>query len=158
MLSDGERADIEGEVAKSFTRRAACIRALKIVQAHRGYVSDEAIRDLAPVLGMSPDDLDGVATFYNLIFRNPVGRKVLKVCDSVVCWELGGDSLMGYLSQRLGIKPGETTPDGEFTLLPICCLGDCDHAPVMMVNDVHLRNVTRELLDRILSGEVPGED
>jgi NADH-quinone oxidoreductase subunit E len=80
---------------------------------------------------------------------------VLKVCDGVVCWMLGSQSLLQHLEQRLGIKAGETTPDGRFTLLPSCCLGDCDHAPVMMVNDTLIRNLTPEVLDQVLASDLP---
>ena len=89
-------------------------------------------------LGMSPTDLDSVATFYNLIFRKPVGRHVIMVCDSVSCWIMGHERIRKHLSERLGIEFGETTPDNRFTLLPIVCLGCCDHAPAMMVDgDLH---------------------
>jgi NADH-quinone oxidoreductase subunit E len=150
MLSVEEKAEIGKEIEAGLDRRSACISALRIVQARRGYVSDGTLRELADFLEMTPDELDGVATFYNLVFRRPVGRRVLKVCDGVVCWMLGSQSLLRHLEQRLGIKAGETTPDGRFTLLPICCLGDCDHAPVMMVNDTLIRNLTPKLLDHIL--------
>ena len=111
---------------------------MKIVQRHRGWVSDESLRDIAELLGMSPADLDGVATFYNLIFRKPVGRHVIMVCDSVSCWIMGYDRIREHLSERLGIEFGETTADNRFTLLPIVCLGACDHAPAMMVDaDLH---------------------
>jgi NADH-quinone oxidoreductase subunit E len=87
---------------------------------------------------MSPTDLDSVATFYNLIFRKPVGRHVIMVCDSVTCWIMGYDRIRTHLHDRLGIELGETTPDNRFTLLPIVCLGCCDHAPAMMVgSDLH---------------------
>lgn len=152
MLTADERAEVEREVEISLDRRGACISALRIVQSHRGYISDETLREVAGFLGMTSDELEGVATFYNLIFRRPVGKKVLKVCDGVVCWMLGSESLLHHLEHRLGIEAGETTPDGRFTLLPICCLGDCDHAPVMMVNDDLVRNVTPEVLNRILAG------
>jgi len=153
MLTDAERARIEKEIADSFDRRAACIGALNAVQASRGWVSDEALREVAAMLGMTPAELESVATFYSLIFREPVGRTVLKVCDSVVCWALGAESLLEHLERKLGIKAGETTPDGEFTLLRICCLGDCDHAPCLMVNDRQVGNVNEDVLDRIVAGE-----
>jgi NADH-quinone oxidoreductase subunit E len=153
VLSDDEKREIEAAVADSHDPRSACIEALRIVQAHRRWVSDEAIADLAAMLGMTRDELDNVASFYSLIFRKPVGEKVIKVCDSVVCWALGSQSLIEYLEQRLGIKAGETTPDGRFTLIPICCVGDCDHAPVLMINDTTIEDVTPEILDRIIAGE-----
>ncbi|MFB3881539.1 MAG: NADH-quinone oxidoreductase subunit NuoE [Armatimonadota bacterium] len=156
MLTADEIDEIEAELKINVEPRGACIAALRIVQSHRGYVSDETLRELAGVLGMTPDELEAVATFYNLIFRRPVGRRVLKVCDGVVCWMLGSESLLQHLERRLGIKAGETTTDGRFTLLPICCLGDCDHGPVMMVNDTLIRDLTPELLDRVLADESVG--
>lgn len=153
MLTDDEKREMEAEVAVSHDRRSGCIEALKVIQKRRGWVSEEAIRDVAEFLGMTPDELDGAASFYSMIFRKQVGERVLKVCDSVVCWALGGQSLMGYLEQRLGIRAGETTADGRFTLLPICCLGDCHHAPVMMVNDTTIEHVTPEILDKLIAGE-----
>jgi NADH-quinone oxidoreductase subunit E len=138
MLTEEEITEIEAEAAHYPKREAVCIDALRIVQRHRGWVSDESVRDIAGHLGMSPTDLDSVATFYNLIFRKPVGRHVIMVCDSVTCWIMGYDRIRTHLNDRLGIELGETTPDNRFTLLPIVCLGCCDHAPAMMVgSDLH---------------------
>ena len=83
---------------------------------------------------MTADEVDGVATFYNLIFRRPVGRHVILLCDSVSCWVMGHDAIRDRLQVHLGIGPGETTPDGRFTLLPSVCLGACDRAPAMMID------------------------
>ena len=116
-------------------RRAACIEALKLVQRRHRWVSDDRLRQLAGLLDMTADELEGVATFYNLVFRRPVGRHVILLCDSVSCWIMGHDSLVAHLKQRLGIRPGETTADGRFTLLSIVCLGHCEHAPAMMIDD-----------------------
>jgi NADH-quinone oxidoreductase subunit E len=116
MLTTEEIKDIETEAAHYPKREAVCIDALKIVQRRRGWVSDESLRDIATHLGMSPTDLDSVATFYNLIFRRPVGRHVIMVCDSVSCWIMGHDRIREHLSQRLGIGFGETTPDNRYTL------------------------------------------
>jgi len=150
LLSPEERQEIEAELAHYPRKQAVSIDAMKIVQRHRGWVSDESLRDIAEFLGMSTADLDGVATFYNLIFRKPVGRHVIMVCDSVSCWIMGGDRICERLCSRLGIKLGETTRDGRFTLLPIVCLGACDRAPVMMVeNDLH-QNLDAQRLDDIL--------
>ena len=139
MLSPEERHEIEEEFAHYPNKQALSIDAMKIVQRHRGWVSDESLRDIAEMLEMSTGELDSVATFYNLIFRKPVGRHVIMVCDSVSCWIMGYDRLREQLMSKLGIKMGETTVDGRFTLLPIVCLGACDRAPVMMVDeDLHL--------------------
>jgi NADH-quinone oxidoreductase subunit E len=111
---------------------------MKIIQRHRGWVSDESLRDLGELLDMTPDELDGVATFYSLIFRKPVGRHIVLICDSVSCWIMGYDKMRQRLTSQLGVNLGETTADGRFTVLPIVCLGTCDHAPAMMVdNDLH---------------------
>jgi NADH-quinone oxidoreductase subunit E len=150
MLTPEERREIEAEFARYPNKRAVCIDALRIVQRHRGWVSDDSLRDIAELLEMSPDELDGVATFYNLIFRKPVGRHVIMVCDSVSCWVMGYEQLRRRLAERLGIQMGETTPDGRFTLLPIVCLGACDHAPTMMVNEDLHRDVAAEKIDQIL--------
>jgi NADH-quinone oxidoreductase subunit E len=138
MLTAEEINEIDAEAAHYPRRDAGCIDALKIVQRHRGWVSDESVRDIAGHIGMSPTDVDSVATFYNLIFRKPVGRHVIMVCDSVSCWIMGYQQMRKHLQERLGIELGETTPDNRFTLLPIVCLGCCDHAPAMMVDaDLH---------------------
>lgn len=135
MLSPEERQEIEAELPHYPKKQALSIDAMKIVQKHRGWVSDEALQDIAEFLGMSTSDLDGVATFYNLIFRKPVGRHVVYVCDSVSCWIMGARHITRQLTTRCGARLGESTADGRFTLLPIVCLGACDRAPVMMVDD-----------------------
>ena len=138
MLTPEERQEIEAELPRYPQKQAVCIDAMKIVQRHRGWVSDESLQDIAQLLEMSLDDLDGVATFYNLLFREPVGRHVVLLCDSVSCWIMGYDRLRERVCQKLGVRLGETTADGRFTVLPIVCLGTCDHAPAMMVDqDLH---------------------
>ncbi|MCL5743205.1 MAG: NADH-quinone oxidoreductase subunit NuoE [Acidobacteria bacterium] len=150
MLTPEEQAEIEAEMAQYPTREAVCIDAMKIVQRRRGWVSDESLRDIAELLRMSPADLDGVASFYNLIFRKPVGRHVIFICDSVSCWIMGFEKLREHLIARLSIKPGGTTADRRFTLLPIVCLGCCDHAPAMMVDDDLYFDLSPSKIDAIL--------
>ena len=138
MLSVEEINEIAAETAHYPKREAGCIDALKIVQRHRGWVSDESVRDIAVHLGMSATDVDSVATFYNLIYRKPVGRHVITICDSVSCWIMGYGRLRDRLCGELGVPLGGTTTDGRFTLLPIVCLGACDRAPAAMVDgDLH---------------------
>ena len=150
MLTPEERQEIEAEFPHYPNKRAVCIDAMKIIQRHRGWVSDESLRDLGEVLEMTTDELDGVATFYNLVFRKPVGRHIVLICDSVSCWIMGYEKLCHGLASRLGVNLGGTTADGRFTVLPIVCLGTCDHAPAMMVdNDLH-RNVDPDKIDEIL--------
>lgn len=151
MLSEAEKKEIEVEIRHYDHKRAACVDALKIVQRHRGWVSDESLRELAQFLEMTPDELDNVATFYNLIFRQPVGKHVVLVCDSVTCWIMGYEGLQRRLSERLGIRLGETTADGRFTLLPIVCLGTCDHAPAMMIDNDLYQDIDPDKFDEILA-------
>ena len=152
MLSTEEISEIEAEAAHYPRRDAVSIDAMRIVQRHRGWVSDESLHDIAVHLGMSVTDLDSVATFYNLIFRKPVGRHVIMICDSVSCWMMGYDRLREHLGTRLGVGLGETTPDNRFTLLPIVCLGCCDRAPAMMVDDDLHSDLDVQKIDRALEG------
>jgi len=135
MLTEQEKEEIRHEMAHYEDPRAASIEALKVVQKYRGWVDDDALKAAAGMLGMSAEQLDSVATFYNLIHRRPVGRHVIKVCDSVACHIMGYDRLRERLQQKLGVGMGGTTLDDRFTLLPIPCLGTCDRAPAMLVGD-----------------------
>ena len=138
MLSDEERREIEAELTRYPTRQAAAIDAMMILQRHRGWVSDDALRDLAPLMLMTVDELDGVASFYNMIFRRAVGKHVILVCNSVTCWMLGAGRLRAAVAAAAGAADGGTSADQRFTLLPIVCLGACDHAPVLMIDgDLH---------------------
>lgn len=131
-------------------KRAACIEALKLVQRQYRWVDDARLGALARLLDMSIAELDGVATFYNLIYRRPVGRHVILLCDSVSCWLCGADQLRARLEQRLGVEVGQTTADDRFTLLPIVCLGHCDHAPALMVDEALHGDVDAAGVDRLL--------
>ena len=149
VLSQQEIDEIEAEISHLPDRKSAAIDALKIVQKYRGWVSDESLKATAKLLGMSIDELDGIATFYTLIFREPVGEKVVMYCDSVSCWIMGCDGVRDKLKEKLAIEPGETTEDGKYTLLPVTCMGDCDHAPAMMVGDDLHHDLTPESIDKI---------
>ena len=150
MLSNEEIQEINAELTNAVTKASASVDALNIVQRHRGWVSDEAIKDVATMLGMTTDELDAVATFYSFIFRKPVGRHVVLVCDSISCWVMGYNPLLDILKTQLGITFGETTTDKRFTLLPISCLGACDRAPAMMVDEDLYGPVTPEMMKEIL--------
>ena len=151
MLTAEEKKEIEAEFPRYEQKRAACVEALKVVQRHRGWVSDEALIAVAEFLEMTPAELDGVATFYNLIFRKPVGKHIILVCDSVSCWIMGYERILQHLQERLGVVLGETTADGVFTLLPIVCLGACDQAPAMMIDDELYGNLNPTKIDEILA-------
>lgn len=150
VLSAQEQHEIEHELTHYPDPKAASIEALKIVQKHRGWVPDGAIAPIAKLIGMGAAELEGVATFYSLIFRRPVGRHVIKVCDSISCHLTGYDAIKHTLEHSLGIRFGQTTPDGRYTLLPICCLGNCDHGPTLMIDDDTHGDVTPEGLQQIL--------
>lgn len=149
MLSEEEQTAILTELESSEEPRASSVEALKIVQQSRGFVSDEAIGDIALILGMTPEELDSVATFYSFIFRRPMGEHVILVCDSVSCWIMGYEKILEYLEQRLGIGMGETTVDGKFTLLPVSCIGACDHSPAIMIDRVLYGDLDMQKIDEI---------
>jgi NADH-quinone oxidoreductase subunit E len=150
MLTEEEKQEITAELAQVERKEAASIEALKVVQKHRGWVSDESVRDVASLLDMTPAELDAVATFFNFIYRKPVGRHVIAICDSMVCWSLGYDPLREQLKKNLGIGLGETTQDNRFTLLPAACLGACDRAPAMLIDEDLYGPLTPEMIDGIL--------
>jgi NADH-quinone oxidoreductase subunit E len=151
MLTEEEKKEILEEFKQYPYPAVACIDALKIVQHHRRWVSDESVRDIAQMLGISNEEVDSVATFYSRIYRKPVGRNVILICDSVSCMIMGFGSIYDYISKKLGIGFGETTSDGRFTLLPISCLGDCDHAPALMINNDHYNNLTVGKIEELLA-------
>lgn len=151
MLTEDVKQAIRHELSHSEQPRQAIPEALKIVQRRCGWVSDEHVEEMSSLLGVSADEIDSVATFYNLIYRRPVGRHVILICDSVSCWITGYENLLSHLKEKLGADMGQTTPDGRFTLLPVVCLGACDLAPVMMVDeDLHGR-LTPEKIDAVLA-------
>jgi NADH-quinone oxidoreductase subunit E len=151
MLTEEIRNEIERE-ARLFTRkRGACIEAMRIVQRHCGWVDDAGLAEIGQLLEMTPEELDGVGTFYNLVFRSPVGRHVILICNSVSCYVTGYDGIRQALERQLGIELGQTTPDGRFTLLPIVCLGACDHAPAMMIDFELHGDLTADGIDAILA-------
>ncbi|MFT6749898.1 MAG: NADH-quinone oxidoreductase subunit E [Candidatus Azotimanducaceae bacterium] len=150
-LSQIEVDEIEEEISHLPDRKSAAIDALKIVQSHRGWISDESLASIAKLVDLSITELDGIATFYNLIYRQEVGEKVILYCDSVSCWIMDGDRICEKIKSHLGIDYGETTEDAKYTLLPVTCLGDCDHAPAMMVGDDLHHDLTVEKIEEILT-------
>jgi NADH-quinone oxidoreductase subunit E len=150
MLTEAEKNEIEKELAQYPRTDAGGLEALRIVQSHRRWISDEAIRDISDFLHVTPHQIDSLATFYNLIFRKPVGRHVILLCDSISCWVKDYDTLLDFFYQHLTISWGETTRDDRYTLLPSPCLGACDRAPVMMIDeDLHV-DLTPEKIKSIL--------
>jgi NADH-quinone oxidoreductase subunit E len=150
MLTEKEIQEINTELAHAVTKASASVDALNIIQKSRGWVSDEAVKDVAGLLEMTTDELDAVATFYSFIFRRPVGRHVILICDSISCWVMGYNPLLDLLKAKLNLAFGDTTEDNRFTLLPISCLGACDRAPAMMVDEDLYGPVTAEMMNGIL--------
>jgi len=135
VMAPEDRQAIEHAIHHYDDARAASIDALKVVQARHGWVPDGAIAIIGELLGIPASDVDGVATFYNRIYRRPVGRHVISLCDSIACHLTGYDDLAAAFKKQLGIQYGQTTADGRFTLLPICCLGNCDKGPSLLIDE-----------------------
>jgi len=150
MLPKDLKARLEVEIRKVEHPRELAVDVMFSIQDHYGYLSDEALAEAASMLGMTPLELDELATFYTFTFREPVGKYVIHVCDSVVCWMNGYESVRDHLCRKLGIALGETTPDGLFTLLPVCCIGYCDRSPAMLVNRRVHGELTPEKIDAII--------
>jgi NADH-quinone oxidoreductase subunit E len=151
MLTVEEHKEIEAKLPEYPTKQAMGIESMLIVQRHRGWVSDESLRDLSELLGLSVADLDSVATFYNLIRRRPVGRHVALVCDSVSCWIMGSDRVCDRLCSVVGTSLGGTSSDSRFTVLPIVCLGACDHAPAMMIDGKLYEDLDEHRIDEVVT-------
>jgi NADH-quinone oxidoreductase subunit E len=150
MLTDEEKKEILEEVRLYPYPGAACLDALKIVQKHRSWVSDESVKDIAALLEISAEHVDGIATFYSRIYRHEVGRHVILVCDGISCMIMGYELIYDHIAGKLGIRFGETTEDNRFTLLPVSCLGDCDHAPSMMIDNELYSDLTIEKIDQLI--------
>jgi len=157
VLTTAEMNEIDQEISHAPYRSAVAIDALKIVQHHHGWVSDESLAALADYLGMSTAELEGIATFYSLIYRKPVGENVISLCDSVTCWIKGYNRLQSHISSRLKVGLGGTTTDNKYTFLPAPCLGACDRAPVMMLGDELHDHLDEPKLDSILGVNSEGE-
>jgi len=151
MLTPDEIRELEADLTHYPQKQSGCVDALKIVQRRRGWISDETLRDVAAYLEMTPEELDGVATFYPVIFRRQVGRHIIRICDSVSCWIMGYEKVCSALAGTLGVRLAETTADGRFTLLPSACLGVCEHAPALMIDDDLIADWNPAEVDRILS-------
>lgn len=153
MLTQEEKQALEKEIDGYYYRHAAKLSVLNWLQDRRGWISEETMKDAADFLGITVDELESVASFYNLIYRKPVGKKVIHVCNSATCWSLGEEGLREKIKKILKIQEGETTEDGFFTLLPIVCLGNCDNGPTMMIGKKTYNKVKPEEVEGILEKE-----
>ena len=150
VFSDTGRAEVERLLTRYPDRKAVILPALHLAQKEFGYVSDEAIVYIAGLVGTSPAEIEGVASFYTMYNRQPVGKYHVQICRNISCSLLGAEHLIEHVAGKLGVKPGGTTPDGKFTLSLAECLGSCGTAPVMQVNDDYYENLTEASIDAIL--------
>src|SRR6185437_487672 len=150
MLTDIERRELDDALKHYPDKRAGAIDALLIVQRRRGWISDDSLLDIAQFLGMTGDDVDSIATFYNLIFRKPVGRHVAFLCDSISCWIMGYEQVCAQIKKSYEVDLGQTTRDGRLTCLPIACLGHCERAPALMIDQDVYGDVTPEKVESIV--------
>ncbi|MBL7180408.1 MAG: NADH-quinone oxidoreductase subunit NuoE [Pseudomonadota bacterium] len=150
MLPAELKKSLEQKISSAEYPRELVVDVMLALQDHYGFLSDAALEETASLVGMTPLEVEELATFYTFIFREPVGKYVVHVCDSVICWMDGYENIRNCLCRKLGIKMGETTSDGLFTLLPVCCIGYCDRAPAVLINRKVYGPLTPEKLDQIL--------
>jgi len=151
MIPEHLKHELEQRVSGAVTNREAAVDVMKELQRHYGWLTDEAVQEAAELLGLSPLQVEELATFYAMIYRRPVGRHVIHICDSISCWSVGGETLLKRFERLLGITVGATTADGMFTLLPCCCLGNCGKAPAVMVGERQFGPVTLEQAETMLT-------
>ncbi len=141
---------LKNRIAETEHPRELAVDVMVALQEHYGYLTDEALQEGADLLGLTTLELEELATFYDFIFRKPVGKYVIMVCDGVVCWMNGYASVLNHLCSSLGIQLGETTGDGLFTVLPVACIGYCDRSPAVLINRKVYGFLTPEKVDGIL--------
>ncbi len=150
MIPEPTRSQLKDRIASVTHPRELAVDVMLAFQGHGGYLSDEAMEEAAGLLDMTPLELEELATFYTFLYREPVGKYVIHLCDSVICWMDGYESLRDHLCRKLGIEMGRTTEDGLFTLLPVCCIGYCDRSPAMLINRKVYGPLTPESIDEII--------
>jgi NADH-quinone oxidoreductase subunit E len=151
MLKEKYQQEIDDILSRYPVKRSALIPLLYLAQRETGYITEAAMVEIAGMLKLTPPQVYETATFYTMLNLKQVGRFHIQVCRSLMCALVGSDTLIGWIKTRLGIGPGETTPDGAFTLSTVECLAACGTAPMMQVNDDYYERLTEEKLDRILS-------
>jgi NADH-quinone oxidoreductase subunit E len=155
MIPETLKKELQQRVAHAVTKREAAVDVMKELQRHYGWLTDEAVAEAAGLLGLSPLQVEELATFYEMIYRRPVGNAVIHVCDSISCWAMGGETLLKHLESLLGITAGQTTPDGAVTLLPCCCLGNCGDSPTLIIGEQIHGKVSLERAAKIVAELLP---
>jgi NADH-quinone oxidoreductase subunit E len=162
MLSPETVEEIRAARQRYPRPRTAVLDALRAVQRQFGYCEPEALKEAAEILEIDANALQMLVTFYDMLYDHPVGEHILMPCKNIACFLRGSDDLIAYISQKLGIQPGETTADGKFTLQPMECLAACDLAPMMIADEAYYGPLTEakvdEILDRLakISNRPPG--
>ncbi|GFO67705.1 NADH-quinone oxidoreductase subunit E [Geomonas limicola] len=153
MIPEQLKKTLEARVAHAFSAREAAVDVMKDLQFHYGWLTDEAVGEAAEILGLSRLQVEELATFYEMIYRRPVGNKMIHICDSISCWNAGYEKILDHLKARLGVEVGGTTADGQFTLVPCCCMGRCGDGPLISIGSTIYDNLTPELVDQALELE-----
>ncbi len=150
MLKEKRAPDIEKTLAKYPSRRSAVMPLLYIAQEEYGYCDDSAIREVAEILGLDPTEVKSIVGFYTMFYEEPTGQYVIDVCDDLPCALRGADEFVSHCERKLGVKAGQTTPDGKFTLRTVMCIAACDRAPVAQVNTEYRYALTPESFDQMI--------
>lgn len=151
MLSEKYQKEIEDILSRYPVKRSALIPLLYLAQREHGYVTEPAMKEIAGLLGLTPPQVYETATFYTMLNLKKVGKYHIQVCKSLMCALVGSDTVIRWIKTKLGISPGETTPDGLFTLTAVECLAACGTGPMMQINDDYYERLTEEKMDRILA-------
>jgi NADH-quinone oxidoreductase E subunit len=150
MLSEAACRQIQALMSKYPQKRSALIPSLEIAQKESGFLSHNTICEIAKLFGLSPNEVNDVASFYTMLHTKPVGKYVIQVCTNISCLICNAEEIMSHLAGRLGIRPGETTSDGKFTLMEVECLGSCGTSPVIQINETYYEDLTPDKVDQIL--------
>ncbi len=151
MLLDKYKDEIADILARYPVKRSALIPLLYVAQRDQGYVSEEAMTEIARLLQLTPPQVYETITFYTMFNLKPVGKFHIQVCKSLMCALVGSDTVIGWITSKLGIGPGETTADGLFSLSVVECLASCGTAPMMQINDDYYERLTEDKVDGILA-------
>lgn len=150
-LSEKYKDEITELLSRYPVKRSALIPLLYLAQREEGYVTEASMKEIARLLGLTPPQVYETATFYTMLNLKKVGRFHIQVCTSLMCALVGSDTVIGWITARLGIGPGETTTDGLFTLSTVECLAACGTGPMMQINEDYYERLTEEKVDRILA-------
>lgn len=143
-------ARIDAAIREHPRAQSALLEVLHLIQEERGYIADEDMEYAAARVGVPPAHVAGVVSFYTMLRRKPAGRHHIQICRTLSCQLRGSREILEHLRKRLGIREGEVTPDGRFSLVTVECLGSCGTAPMIQVNDDYHENLTIERLDALL--------